>query len=290
VQDQIRGDFADHARNQKARMEIVRLGSGLFYSSTDNVSPFAERNGEYLMDTEPYKQAIRWASTAGLGIIVLFSVYDDIRNLVQHQFELLLFLYICLFIVIIILGGSWIQSGLHELNLLSYWLAEAHYTPPKDITIIGTIVGVGCLIGALAVSARWITIFAVALLIYHSVDLIWSYVRRKEIREAIDSAKTYVKSTGGRFPNKSEALLSGIEEVEHYYFIRPQNKRIIFSITATALTLVISLSDKFYGITAGKAAAYILFIIQFLASEITIQYWRVVRDRKLRIIQRIIEF
>ena len=115
-------------------------------------------------------------------------------------------------------------------------------------------------------------------------------MRRINYRKAIDSARAYVKATGGNFTERPEAALAGIDEIENFYLLRPHYTRCIIAIVAAGLTLLVCGSGSLLGEIASKKLSYILFIFQIIISEVTIQYWRVLRDRELRILREKLEY
>ena len=232
-------------------------------------------------EIKPYKKAIYFTITAGLGILGMLAFYKEIIQLINY-FEFLKFLNIFLSTLMVLLGFSWVQSGIHELDIAAYWLRTTHYKPPHDFSIIGSIVGIGCVIGILAFSAKWIIIFGFIFFFYLLVDLYWWKIRKTNYRKAIDSAKKHVKDKNNRYYDKKVPLLEGINEMETFYIRRPHYQRIYIAIGFTALALAILLSDSIIGEVTAKVIAYIIFIIQVIFGEILIQNWRIVRDRRLQ--------
>jgi len=241
-------------------------------------------------EVEPYKLAIDWALKAGLGVFVIFQIKGDIIQLINGKFELIKILYLLLTFFVFILGISWYQSGKSELDLSAYWLFTAHYKPPTDISIIATIAGIGCFIGILAYYSKMVTIFGIVYLFYLVVDLCWWYVRRKNYIKAIKSAQKYIETAGGKFPGRENVVLRGIAELEIYYLKRPHYLRCLIAIGLASLGVIVSLCGKFIGENIAKIIAYIIFMIIIIVGEFIIQYWRVIRDRKLLKLKTELEF
>jgi len=240
-------------------------------------------------EIKPYKNTITYALAASTALIGILSMKSEVI-LLFNQFELYKLLYIILFTLIILMGLSWVQSGLHELEITAYWLRTTHYKPPQDITIISTIFVIGIVISILASCTRHIIVFGLIFLLYLTIDLYWWKIRKNNYRIAIYSAQKHAKENNKKYHDREITILKGIDEMEIFYIKRPHYKKLFISIGFAVIAIAISISDSIIGEKMAKVVPYIIFIIQIIVGEIIIQFWRIERDRKLQKLKEELEY
>ena len=129
-------------------------------------------------------------------------------------------------------------------------------------------------------AARDIRWYTSLFLLYMIVDFVMLRYVHGVIRHAVDGSRKRVRED--RSPT-AELYAKAIEQIEHYYFVRPHDLRrfVVFFAMAIACWLAFqgSNADIFVKL------AYGLSIVTVTASEIVIGYWRQARDNGLRAVE-----
>ena len=226
-----------------------------------------------------YKWATTASYTVSMLIVVRFAGLDDIKVVFQHPCELEVYLRVTLFFLIFIMGGFWVESGIREMTMSEYWLAETPFTPPDDIRIVATIFGIGFIIAALALFARRMMIFAPVYAFYIIFDILWWLFRLKQYRCAIPRTREFIEGSNIK---KRKIPLEGIAEVETYYLKRPHIRRcIILLVPVVLITLALYNCFGRRFLPNVTFTAYIVFIVLIIVGEIPILVWRIRRDQRL---------
>ena len=245
------------------------------------------KEGALMQETQPLVRAREYAVsgiTAVLGVTLFVQEAQRIR---EAPFCLVNYEYLALLAVTGALVFLWIW-GSEELEMLGRWLDPEEFPVPSSFNQIAMIMGLATFLVCLFFAARDIRWYTSLFLLYMIVDFVMLRYVHGVIRHAVDGSRKRVRED--RSPT-AELYAKAIEQIEHYYFVRPHDLRrfVVFFAMAIACWLA------FQGSAAGSPPAcspdifvklaYGLSIVTVTASEIVIGYWRQARDNGLRAVE-----
>ena len=214
--------------------------------------------------------------TAVLGVTLFVQEVQRIRDL---PFSLVNYEYLVLLAVTGALVFLWIW-GSEELEMLSRWLDPDEFPVPSSFNQLAMIMGLAFVLVCLFLAARDIRWYTSLFLLYMIVDFLLLRYVHGVIRRAIDGSYRRLREDRS---STAELYAKAIEQIEHYYFVRPHDLRrfVVFFAMGIACWLAFRGSnDDIY-----VKLAYGLSIVTVAASEIVIGYWRQARDNGLRAVE-----
>jgi hypothetical protein len=214
--------------------------------------------------------------TAVLGVTLFVQEVQRIREL---PFSLVNYEYLALLAVTGALVFLWIW-GSEELEMLGRWLDPEEFPVPSSFNQLAMIMGLAFVLVCLFFAARAIRWYTSLFLLYMIVDFVMLRYVHGVIRHAVDGS--YKRLREDRSPT-AQLYAKAIEQIEHYYFVRPHDLRrfVVFFAMGIACWLAFRGSDD----DVFVKLAYGLSIVTVTASEIVIGYWRQARDNGLRAVE-----
>jgi hypothetical protein len=142
------------------------------------------------------------------------------------------------------------------------------------------IMGLAAFLVCLFFAAKDIRWYTRLFLLYLIADFLLLRYVHGVIRQAVDGSYKRLREDSSP---KAELYAKAIEQIEHYYFVRPHDLRrfVVFFAMGIACWMAFreSNGDLFVKL------AYGLSIVTIVASEIVIGYWRQARDNELRAVE-----
>ena len=214
--------------------------------------------------------------TAVLGVALFVQEVQRIRDL---PFSIVNYEYLALLAVTGALVFLWIW-GSEELEMLGRWLDPEEFPVPSSFNQVAMIMGLATFLVCLFFAARDIRWYTSLFLLYMIADFLLLRYVHGVISQAVNGS--YKRLREDSSPT-AELYANAIEQIEHYYFVRPHDLRrfVVFFAMGVACWLAFRGSnDELF-----VKLAYGLSIVTIIASEILIGYWRQVRDNGLRAVE-----
>ena len=244
------------------------------------------KEGALMHKTEPLVRAREYAVsgiTAVLGVTLFVQEAQRIR---EAPFCLVNYEYLALLGVTGALVFLWIW-GSEELEMLGRWLDPEEFPVPSSFNQLAMIMGLAFVLVCLFFAARDIRWYTSLFLFYMFLDFVMLRYVHGVIRHAVDGSFKRVRED--KSPS-AELYAKAIEQIEHYYFVRPHDLRRIVVFFAMGIAWVLALQGSYHDNQECNddifvKLAYGLSIATVAAAEIVIGYWRQARDNALRAVE-----
>lgn len=215
-------------------------------------------------------------SIAGIGMFV-----SEFQRILSIEAILLDYLGLCLFLATGLLILFWIWATDKELDMLFEWLDPGRYKPPSTVVETLLILSFAVLLITLLFAARYLLLYSIVFTIYSIVGLPTERHLTRQLKEAIAHSKNNLSSEN---QNDERIVMysRAVAVIEEYFITRPMRLRswIVALISVSALCFAIYW--KYSNTFLSGVISYSLLIFNIVWSEGLINYWRIVRDNKMR--------
>lgn len=219
--------------------------------------------------------------TALLGVELFVSEIKRIRGLQPDPMN---YAYLALLLLTGVLIFLWIWATQKELNLLFDWLDPERYVPPSSLKETLLILFFGIVLTSLLFAARDPLLYGLVFTLYSVILILSTTYLNKEIKTAIDHSKIRIDEDTKNPTLAAKAVLyrAAIDVLQSYFLERPMILRLVLILFTSIIGVGIALYWKISSTTLCGLSAYIIFFVLILVSEIVINWWRYIRDGRLR--------
>lgn len=232
-------------------------------------------------------RAWKWAARIGgglLGLLGTLIVGPDVLRVLALPSSTSNLLFLILFAMQGLFIILWILVTERELLLMAQWLDPVDYEPPSGQTQMIESVGIAVFLVAMLVATRNPLWYGAMFLLYSTVDFIGGRYFNAQLRKAIDGSEAHLKAVEDTMNSDVASTYHSALDVIASYWLkprRPRARRHVFLLTFGAVGLLLAIGWKTYGNDRLRSAAYLVFIVNLLVSEVVIWRWREVRDESL---------
>jgi hypothetical protein len=242
------------------------------------------KEGVPMQEAQPLLRAREYAVSGITAVLGVSLFVQEVQRIRELPFCLVNYEYLALLAVTGALVFLWIW-GSEELEMLRRWLDPEEW-PASSFSQLAMIMGLAFALVCLFFASRDIRWYTSLFLLYMMMDFGMLRYVHGMIRHAVDGS--YKRVREDRSPT-ADLYAKAIEQIEHYYFVRPHDLRrfVVFFAMGIAWLLAFKGSYDNQGCNDDifVKLAYGLSIVTVTASEIVIGYWRQARDSGLRAVE-----
>lgn len=229
-------------------------------------------------------KARKWGVKIIMSVFVVGTVVSVIQKVFLENPDVLNYMYLALYLSVLLLIFFWLWATEKELEMLFTWLDPERYRPPDTVLETVLILFFAVVLVVMLVSSQHILIFALVFTLYSFVGVPTGFYLEKQLRRAIEKSNAKINKEIEK--GSKEAALQHYKKavliLDEYFIKRPMKTRGVIIFASSLLGLWYAIRWAIHGHKVDAMYSYGIFIAIILLSEFIINYWRFVRDNKMR--------